>query len=403
MSGIGLLLVLLVLAYTGSILVGGRAIRGFGLPSGSEYLLLGFVVGPHALNVAERSVVGEFAPLALVGMGWLALVTGLDFGVVGERRIRKRSVAVSLSLGVATAAVVACPVAWLAEARFGLPSREAWLLGGGMGAALSETTRHAVRWVVQRHSAQGPLSNLIAEVADADDAVGLLLLAALFAFGSGASAEQAAVRLGITLGGGIAVGVLVAILFAMEHRLSESWGLLIGAALIAIGGAARLELAVVSTCFLMGVTLSLLSRHREEIRNMLRPTHSPVVLPVLLLAGATVDVDVIGRFGWLVAAALAARVLAKLLGGAALARVSGAPRGTARAAGLGMLSSGSVSVMVGLAYALQFPGDVGKLVLLTAVLSSVLGELVGPLSLRSALLRAGEIGASSSRRAEATP
>ena len=35
---------LLLRAYLGSNLVSGRAIRGFGLPSGSEYLVLGFAL-----------------------------------------------------------------------------------------------------------------------------------------------------------------------------------------------------------------------------------------------------------------------------------------------------------------------------------------------------------------------
>ena len=43
-EGIWLLLGLLLIAYLGSNLVGGRAIRGFGLPSGSEYLVLGFAL-----------------------------------------------------------------------------------------------------------------------------------------------------------------------------------------------------------------------------------------------------------------------------------------------------------------------------------------------------------------------
>src|SRR5690606_17917444 len=55
---------LLVLAYLGSILVGGRAIRGYGLPSGAEYVLLGLLLGPHVLGVLTRDTLTAFQPLS---------------------------------------------------------------------------------------------------------------------------------------------------------------------------------------------------------------------------------------------------------------------------------------------------------------------------------------------------
>ena len=54
-DSIWLLLGLLLLSYLGSNLVGGRAIRGFGLPSNAEYLVLGFAIGPHALQARTSS------------------------------------------------------------------------------------------------------------------------------------------------------------------------------------------------------------------------------------------------------------------------------------------------------------------------------------------------------------
>ena len=72
-DGIWLLLGLLLLAYLGSNLVGGRAIRGFGLPSGSEYLVLGFALGPHVLDVLGRSLAHTFEPVVLPGLLRLTL------------------------------------------------------------------------------------------------------------------------------------------------------------------------------------------------------------------------------------------------------------------------------------------------------------------------------------------
>ena len=51
MNAVLLLMGLLVLSYLGSFLVGGRTVRGAGLPSGIEYVALGFVLGPQVLDM----------------------------------------------------------------------------------------------------------------------------------------------------------------------------------------------------------------------------------------------------------------------------------------------------------------------------------------------------------------
>ena len=112
-DGIWLLLGLLLLAYLGSNLVGGRAIRGFGLPSGSEYLVLGFVLGPHVLDVLGRSLAHTFEPVVLVGTGWLSLVIAVGYVRVADRWISPGRAAASVALGLVTCVAVAAAVYYL--------------------------------------------------------------------------------------------------------------------------------------------------------------------------------------------------------------------------------------------------------------------------------------------------
>src|SRR5258708_6526650 len=177
-----LLMGLLVLSYIGSFLVGGRAVRGVGLPSGAEYVALGFVVGPQVLGVLERSMLNSFEPIAHVALGWLTLIIGLDFGYREGKRVPFGRVVLGIVGALLTGACVAGAV-WLLAARiqFVPPGTPRILLAGGIGAACAETTRHAVRWVVERHNARGPLAELIAQLSHADDLVPLGATAVLFA------------------------------------------------------------------------------------------------------------------------------------------------------------------------------------------------------------------------------
>src|SRR5205085_4521956 len=128
------------------------------LPSGVEYLGLGFAVGPQMLGLVERPMIVEFEPVVRVALGWLAFVVGLDFGRVEGRRVRTGSMALGIAgaaltgVGVAAATYQALQIIHVP----GLDRDSAMLLAGGAGAVTAETTRFAVQWVTSRWSAKGP-------------------------------------------------------------------------------------------------------------------------------------------------------------------------------------------------------------------------------------------------------
>jgi uncharacterized membrane protein YczE len=268
------------------------------------------------------------------------------------------------------------------------------ILAGAMGLVLCETTRHAVRWVVERYAAEGPLADLLGDLSDADDAVPLVLMAVLFAFAPGGPDIGLGLRVGLPLAAGVTLGLIAALLLRYERRLHESWGLLLGIALLGIGVASRVELSTLSLAFAMGVTLVVALADRAEIRAMVDATERPVLLPVLLLAGASIDLRVGTPLLVVAAVGLLARLLGKQLVSIPMARARGAR--PARAwLGLAALPAGAVTMSLGLACRYRLDGPLGDAVLLAAAASVLLGELLGPLAVRQALLRSGEIVVSS--------
>ena len=115
--------------------------------------------------------------------------------------------------------------------------------------------------------------------------------------------------------------------------------------------------------------------------------------PVLLLAGARVNVHAMHGLVFIVLAALGGRVLAKILIGGIWQATSRTARRAGGMLGLGLLSSGTLSMTIGLAAALRFPGPLGDSILAIAAGATLFGEFVGPFSLRAALDGAGELPA----------
>jgi Kef-type K+ transport system membrane component KefB len=400
MNGLLLLMGLLVLSYIGSFLVSGRVVRGVGLPSGAEYVALGFVLGPYVLGILDHSTLESFEPIVHVALGWLALVIGLDFGFAEDRRVRWKSLVLGTVSALLTgAAALAATMTVLRRFPIVQTPGEAWLLAGGLAAVCAETTRHAVQWVIERHGARGQLSNLLNELSHVDDMVPLVAIAVLFAL-TQKTAHMAHVPfhvpawgwVGVTILLGLVLGAVAALLIGSEFHVHTTWGVLFGTSLLAVGLATRVGIASLAVMFFMGVAMASVSPHREALRDAVAPTERPVLLPALLLAGARLDFHGLRVRGIviLIAAALGARIVGKLASGLLL-RGTRAARGASNAIGLGLASSGALSISIGLAYALRYPGTIGDTVLMASAFAAVFGEFVAPAMLRRVLVQAGEV------------
>lgn len=395
MNAVFLLMGLLVLSYLGSFLMTRRTGGGAGLPSGVEFAALGFVMGPQVLDVVSAKDLTAFEPVVQVAIGWLAFAVGIDFGFAAHKRVRAGSLLLG-SLGALLTGGAVATATWFAMTlrHVGFTGPERILLAGGIGAACSETTRYAVRWVAEGYRARGPLLDRLNELAHADSLFPLVAVAVLFAF---EPTRSVAVHVplrdwpAITLGLGLLLGAGAAMLLRAEMPVEDTWGVLFGVSLLAVGVATRLGLCALTTTFFMGLAVSALSGHSEELRAMVRPTERPVLLPALLLAGARLDFRATPALPWIAAAAIGARFAAKIVVGGALAVASKPARRGGPLVGLSLMSSGALAMCIGLAFALHFPNALGDTVLVTAVLSAVVGEFVGPVRLRRALRAAGEI------------
>ena len=393
MNAIAFLLGLLVLAYVGSILVGGRAIRGFGLASGAEYLVLGFVLGPQVLSVVGRSLVESFQPIVLVGVSWLGLLLGVSYLRVGARSVPVSRVVLGIALSAGVSACVSAAVFCGASAFTALPRTEVIAFSAVAGIVCSETTRHSVRWVVERYGAKGPLADLAADTSRASALFAALSLSVVNAWLPGAALPAFSVleRVLVSLGLGVVLGLTGVLLLGREFRRDESWGIMLGTSLLATGAAARLNLSPISATFAMGLTLAIVSRHRLDIKAMITPTEKPVILPVVLLAGAYVNVKLPTALLVLVGIALVVKIIARVLCGVLLSTTLAAVANSGSEFGLSMLSSGALGLAVALAFAVRHPGQVSDSVLLLAAFGVLIGEWLGPAALRRALIRVGEI------------
>jgi hypothetical protein len=394
MSALVLVMGLVGLSYLSALLGRRRAVRGLG--SGTEWVVVGFLLGPDLLGFIDHAMQVDVEPVLYVAIGWVGLIVGLDYGVVRTRRVGGGRMLLGAALGVLSVLAVGA-AAWFLTPFLepALSSLQRLVLSLGLGAVASETTSNAVHWMKERHGASGPLAELLDDLAEAKDIAPILVagvalcLHPRFHIVQHAWLSLAAIPASVIVVGGL-LGLVAAIMLSREERTDQSWGIVLGITLLAAGTAARLRLPVVTALFALGLALALASRHRARLLLMLNPTKGSALLPAMLLAGARISPRLFVAHGLIAAAILVVRALVLYLSGRLIA-----PPGRARAAapilGWAMMPAGALTMTIALSFALTFPDVVGEAVLLTAAVITVIGELIGPLALRAALRRAGEL------------
>jgi len=395
MTPVSVLLVLLVVSYIGGHWAEAPGKRAFGSASGLEYVVLGIVLGPQGLASLDEHVLATFEPVSLVALGWIALGYGVEVGAVGDQGVKRGPVLCGLLM---TCLVAGATGLCVHNVAVGFAPAERMLVSACVGLVCAQSARDAVFWLADRHGASGTLHGWLVDFSRADDAPVLLSLPFVFAafhapqLIAGVALQPALMAGGSLLLGGL-LGLCAAGLMHMSSSRVEHWTILLGSGLLCTGISESIGLSAMGTCFALGMTLSIRVKNTEQVREKLAATEGTVLLPALLLAGAHLAPPT-GPAEWMLLLwAMAARVAVTVLGGSVLAFFTQKLSAVRGNLGLGLLSSGTLSIIVAFALYLRFGGEIGRVTLSAAFLGTVLSELIGAPALRRALAAAGEIGA----------
>lgn len=394
-----LLLGLLAVAFLGSNVARGRGVRGFGLPSGSEWILSGIALGPQLFDLVRLKDLSFFSPVLAAGLGWVALTIGMRFGVClrpnlqEEIRAPRAALGLGAMVGLLTACGLAC-IVYLLLGRFGgFAPRLRLGTGLWIGCALSGSARQLVDWAKERHGARGKTTDGVEAVIGGGEVIALAGTAPLcvLLFSEARYLEDLVWRAALPLVLALLLGLVALWLLHFEVRVAETWGILLGAQLLSAGLCLRAGSSVLAAGFLLGWLLGRDPRAGAELRRMTHPAEGTVMLPLLVVAGASLQLSEVGHLGWLVAAVVSARFAIKMM----LTRITrslivGVPIPSVPL-GLSLSSSGEIACLVALEYTLSTPGQLGQFVLTCSIAASLLGELYGAVGLRRTLSAVNEL------------
>jgi hypothetical protein len=377
--------------------------------TGTHFLLLGFVLGPHALSLLTQEALQQLFPLLGMGLGWIGFLFGLQ---LDHRNLRQFPPAFHiLALGQAVLVFfLLLGAGWLGLLAAGQIGQVQRLLLLAAAATACISTPAGIALISTNYLVRGRVRDLLFFVASLDALVGIAALQVIYALfppgdlGIGLPLLSRLTWVVAAAGLGVICGILFIWLTRPRPGGEEMVLFLLGIAAFAGGAALQLQLSPLFVSVTMGAVVANFSPDPQRVFKVLQDWEKPIYVVFLMLAGAILAFST----PWIVVLALAYALLrggGKVLGSLAMVRILPFPFNAPRRFGLGLLPQGGISLAMAISFVLTY-GDTmlgdrnaADLLFSVVVLGVVLSELTGPFFTLNILRRAGEITPRKDRRA----
>lgn len=369
----------------------GSLAKRFKIPSVTGYIVCGLILGPSVFNLITSEVYYSLSFVNELALGMLALSVGTELHYRVFKAFGKSLVIMSLGNTLFTGVLVTL-MTWLV----GMPIEYALILGP---LAMSVAPSGVVSVVKEKRSQGDMTQNLLGLVAF-DNLLTILTFGIMVAFVQSFGNEATS---GLLLVGMVIFDILLAFVIGIVSGLFVSYFirknatndklivLLLSALLFNSGIAVVLGLSPILTNLTAGVAISNLTSRKILIATLLDRIELPIFILFLTLAGAHLDVAILGQVGLIGLAYIVARFLGKYFGIFIFSSFTGLNKKIRYNMGLGLLPHAGVAIGLASIAERTLPQVSGAItgVVLTGV---VVFEIIGPLLLGKSLDNVGESG-----------
>jgi Kef-type K+ transport system membrane component KefB len=378
------------------------------------YLLLGVVLGQSVLDVISESGARTLELVTDFGLGVVAFMIGTELSGKLIRKLGRRLMIIMVCESLAAFGLVtvlmliaspwAFPVAGMAVAGA--------LVFGAMAPASAPAGTVAV---IQEYRARGPMTSLLLGVVGLDDAFAIMIYAFAAAIARVLLSHGETTFMSLMAGpvleiiGGLAVGAAVGfglrVLLRNRHDHGDILTLSLGAILLTTGLANVLGLSLILANLAVGVILANLApRETERSYRSVEQITQPIYVLFFVIAGAHLNIPLLAKLSLLGPLYIVGRSFGKYTGAAIGASIARAEPVVRKNLGLGLFSQAGVAIGLALTVANEFRapqyGELGQqlatLTINTIAATTIVFEIVGPITTKIALDRAGEIPATAS-------
>jgi len=381
--------------------LGSKLFQRFGIPQVVGFIIIGVVLGPSFLNIVPLELSRELIFISEIALGLI----GFDIGshlLFGElRRLGRSILFILLFEAIGTFVLVALGIYALTQ------SLHTALI---FGALASATAPAATVDVLAEYDAKGPLTTTLLAVVGMDDALALLFFSVAAAFAESLLAQSGPpsvlqmlqlplVEIGGSLVLGVGLGLLLDQIMCRMKVQHDAMAVSIGFVFLSVGLSQAFGFSLILTAMILGmVVVNRCPEHGRHIRFTIEQAGPVIYVLFFTLVGARFQIGLLPTMGLLGVAYVVLRSTGKFFGAWLGGTVGGAEPVVRNNLGLGLLSQAGVAIGLALSSANRFSAygeegqALGALIINVITATTFVVQIVGPISVKFAISRAGEIG-----------
>ncbi len=380
-------------------LAGGRLFERFGIPQVVGYIVVGVVLGDSVLHFLSLKILDDLSPLTSMALAFIGFMVGGELKYSIFQKYGRQFFSILLSEGL-LAMLLVCTLTILLTKN--IP------LGILLGALSSATAPAATVDVLWEYRSKGPLTSTILAIVALDDGLALFLYGFAFSFanalvtGGGLNIRIMVLQPLIEIFGSLLLGFLISLI--IDHVLrwiktrDDQLVINVAAILLASGIAKHFDLSLILTNMAVGLTLTNLHPDRNESNfEVVKKFVPPIYIIFFLFVGARLQLGLLPSMGILGVLYVLGRTIGKWAGSFLGATISGAPLTVRKYLGFALFSQAGVAIGLALDIYQHFgefgsAGErLGHTVINVIAATTLLVQIIGPLSVKFAISKAGEI------------
>jgi Kef-type K+ transport system membrane component KefB len=394
---------------------GGRIFARLRIPQVVGYIIIGFLaifIGGIWFHAITPDDIQRLEPISLLALAIIGFNIGGELKKEVFQKHGKGLVIVLLSEGITAALLVAiltglvmCPWSKLPdEGIIHVLTHGKWSLAILLGAIASATAPAATVDVLWEYKTRGILTTTLMAIVALDDGLALLLFglaSSVVDFLSGTAGFSLMNMLGKSLYqilGSVLLGALVGSAYAMVlnifYKRDIILPLCIGSLLSIIGICNYMNLDLILAAMSSGSAVANLApRRSREAFDQISRFAPPIFVIFFVLVGARLQPQ--AMTGWMIVIAvvyLIGRTLGKFLGAYFGSKLGGLPEKVQKYLGFCLFSQAGVAIGLAILAGHRLQPETAQYIILVITATTFLVQIIGPPSVRFAMLKANEVG-----------
>ena len=382
----------------GIILLGGliaeKVVSRYKVPAITSFILLGIMLGPHTLKILGPELIATSDIFSNLVLGFIAFHIGENFSMDQFRKIGKSVIVISILESLSAWLLVSAGLHYICGTPFYIS-----IIFGAIAAA---TAPAATMLVVRQYRSKGSFTDMLLSIVAIDDAWGIMAFSLSLAVAENlyggqmqddtifSALAKASLEIFLSIFLGIVMAAIISVMSSSVKKRGDMLTFVLGAVIANTGLALAFHLSPLLSNMAFGAYLVNRAPNPFQYFEPIKAIDWPLYIIFYVLAGANLDITLLGSIGFIGFTYLILRVAGKVSGALIGGQLVGSEGAVKRFMGIALIPQAGVALGLAMVARAEFP-TVGADVFTTIAATTVIYEIFGPAATRYALVRVGDI------------